>query len=89
MFALVCIFYTLRIMTDFTAEINIQTQNSTPLAESRYFEDEENVTLNKTDDFKTILLWNTFFNDQTFGLRQDLVQSKLFKMKYFGVQINY
>ena len=76
-------------MTDFTAEINIQTQNSTPLAESRYFEDEENVTLNKTDDFKTILLWNTFFNDQTFGLRQDSVEATLFKIKYFGVQIHY
>ena len=85
----VFIFYTLtlRILTDFPAETNIQTIR--PSAERRYSNDEENVTLNKTDDFKTILLWNTLFNDETFGLRQDSVQSTLFNIKYFGVQINY
>ena len=62
---------------DITAETNMQT--ITPLAESRYSNDEENVTLNKSDDFKTILLWNTLFKDETFGLRQDSVQSTLLK----------
>ena len=76
--ALVFILYTLRILKDFPAEPNIQT--ITPSAESRYSNDEENVTLNKTDDFKTILLWNTLFNDETFGLRQALVQSPLSKI---------
>lgn len=74
--ALVFMFYTLWIL-DITAETNIQT--ITPLAEIRYSNDEENVTLNKTDDFKTILLWNTLFNDETFGLRQDSLQSSLLK----------
>ena len=74
--ALVFMFYTLWIL-DITAETNIQT--ITPIAEIRYSNDEENVTLNKTDDFKTILLWNTLFNDETFGLRQDSLQSTLLK----------
>ena len=75
---LVSIFYTLRIITDFTAKTNIQT--ITPSAENRYTKDGVNVTVNKTEDFITILLWNTLFNDETFGLRQALVQSPLFKI---------
>ena len=66
---IVFIFYILRILLkDFTAETNIPTITITPSAENS--NDEETVTLNKTDDFKTILLWNTLFNDETFGLRQ-------------------
>ena len=76
--ALVFILYTLRILTDFPAEPNIQT--ITPSAENRYTKDGVNVTVNKTEDFITILLWNTLFNDETFGLRQALVQSPLFKI---------
>ena len=83
-FALILTFYALRILMDITAEPSIQT--ITPLAGGtggRYSNDEENLTLRKNNDFKTILLWNTLFNDETFGLRQDSVQSTPFKNEIF------
>ena len=34
-----------------------------------YFKLDGNIIKNKDSEFKTILLWNTFFDDETFGLR--------------------
>ena len=34
-----------------------------------YFKLDGNIIKNKDSELKTILLWNTFFDDETFGLR--------------------